>query len=98
MCGSLFFKIHVRRAGDIPIFTCICVYVFIYVCHASWPNDNRYRPEIRYTHSPRSYLKTDVLFFEKTTLTAASLEKLLCHVGFPHISSIALFHVFFFRQ
>ena len=28
-------------------------------------------------------------FFEKVTLRAASLEKLPCHVDFPHISSIS---------
>ena len=30
-------------------------------------------------------------FFEKVTLRAVSLEKLLRHVDFPHISEIALF-------
>ena len=55
----------------------------------SWPNGNTYRPEIWYTHSPRPYPKTDFWSFEKVTLRPASLEKLPCHVDFPHISSIA---------
>ena len=63
------------------------------VCHASWPNEKRYRPEIWYTHSPRPNLKT--AFFEKVTLRAASLEKLPCQVDFPHISSIAFFMYLF---
>ena len=71
----------------------LCVYVSFYVCHASWPNEKRYRPEIWYTHSPRPNLKT--AFFEKATLRAASLEKLLCQVDFPHISSIAFFMYLF---
>ena len=55
----------------IPNFTCICVYLFIYVCvfiylcHVSWPNDKRFRPEIWYTYSHRLYLKTGFLFFRK---------------------------------
>ena len=32
------------------------------------------------------------------TLSAASLEKLPCHVNFPHISSIALFIVDLFKE
>ena len=36
----------------------VCIYLFMYVCHASWPNEKRYRLEIWYTHSPRPYLKT----------------------------------------
>ena len=35
-------------------------------------------------------------FFEKATLGATSLEKLPCHVDFPHISSISLVGIFFF--
>ena len=32
-----------------------------------------------------------LFFFEKVTLGAASLKKLLCHVDLMHISSIAFF-------
>ena len=37
-------------AEDIPNFTCtymcVFIYVFEYLCHVSWPNEKRYRPEI----------------------------------------------------
>ena len=29
------------------------MYLYIYVCHASWPNEKRYRPVIRYKSSHR---------------------------------------------
>ena len=32
---------------DILVFTCKCVYLFIYVCDASWSNEIRYRLDIR---------------------------------------------------
>ena len=38
-----------------------------------------------------SYKNSHVVWFEKVTPSAARLEKLPCHVDFPHISSIALF-------
>ena len=41
------------------------VYLFVYLCHASWPNEKRYRPEIWYSYSHWSYLKTGFLFFSK---------------------------------
>ena len=67
----------------------------MYWCHASWPNEKRYRPEICYTYSHWPYLKKKVFcFFEKISLTASSLEKMPCHADFPHISSIALFFYF----
>ena len=53
---------------DIPNFTCISFcykYLFMYLCHVSWPNEKRYRPEIWYTRSHRPYLKTGFLFFRK---------------------------------
>ena len=54
-----------RRAAaeDILKFTCIFVYLFVYVCHVSWPNEKRYRPEIWYTYSHWPYIKTGFLFF-----------------------------------
>ena len=63
----------------------------MYLCHASWPNEKLYRPENRYTYSAGPYLKLVLIcFFEKMILRATSLEKLPCHVDFPHISLIAL--------
>ena len=59
------------------------MYLFISLCHASWPNEKRYRPEIWHTFSHWPYLKTDFFcFFKKITVTAASLKKLPCHVDF----------------
>ena len=84
-------KIHMRRAAGrgysyFHLYMCsMCV--FIYVCHASWPNETLYRPEIWNTQFPIPYLKT-FFFRKKVTLKAASLEKLPCHVDFPHISSL----------
>ena len=77
------------RQGD--FFTCIRVYI---LCHASPPNEKQYRPEIRHSYSHWLYLKRVFCFLEEITLTAASLDKLPCHVDFPHISSIALFLIF----
>ena len=72
---------------DIPIFT--CKYVGLCICTALFGYSQKiYKHEICYPHSPRTYLKTG--FFEEVTLRAASLEKLPCHVDFPHISSITL--------
>ena len=58
----------------------VCIYFFTYLfrCHASWTNEQRYRPEIWYTHSPRSYLKITFLFFRKSVWGP-------CHGDFPHI-------------
>ena len=46
-------------------------------------------------HTPLDYnllsKKVFFVFFEKVTLGAASLKKLLCHVDLMHISSIAFF-------
>ena len=78
-----------REYSYFHLYMCVC----IHVCHASWPNDDRYRPDIWYTHSPGPHLKTGFCFFEKATLKAASLEKLPCHVDFSHISSIVLFDI-----
>ena len=71
------------------------VYVCMYVLyHASWPNEKQYRPEIRHSYSHWLYLKRVFCFLEEITPTAASLDKLPCHVDFPHISSNALFLIF----
>ena len=67
----------------------------VYVCHTSWQNEKRHRLKIWYTYSHRRYKKRVFCFFEKISVTAASLEKLQCHVDFPHISSIALFLPYF---
>ena len=41
----------------------MCLWVGLY--ETSWPNEKWFRPEIRYTHSSRPYLKMFFLFFEK---------------------------------
>ena len=44
------------------------------------------------THTPIDLIEKQVsCFFDQITVTAARLEKLPCHVDFPHIPSIALF-------
>ena len=55
-----------REASSRPrIFLNSLEYLFVYLCHASWPNEKRYRPEIWYSYSHWSYLKTGFLFFSK---------------------------------
>ena len=56
-----------QPVGDILHFT--CTIVFVCLCHASWPNEKRYRPKIWYTCSPRPHLKTVFLFFWTRYLT-----------------------------
>ena len=67
----------------------VCIYV-LHLCISVTPpaNEKRYRPEIWYTYSYRPYLKTGflIVFFEKMTPRATSLEKLPCHVGIFRIS------------
>ena len=46
----------------------------MYLYHAFWPNEKRYRPEIWYTSSPGTHLKTGFLFFRKSDPRAASLK------------------------
>ena len=43
----------------------VCMYLFMYLSHASWPNEKRYRPEIWYKYSHGRYLETGFLFFRK---------------------------------
>ena len=45
------------------LYVCIFVYVSIYLCHLSWPNEKRYRPEIWHTYSHWPYLKTCFFVF-----------------------------------
>ena len=77
-----------QTIGDITIFPCMDVCP----CYAPQPNEKQYRPEIRYTHSPRQYLKNGFFsFIEKLTPGAAGFEKLPRHVDFLQISSVTLF-------
>ena len=77
------------------VFSCAWSYICVCFCHTPWPDEKRYRPDIWHTCSHWPYLKTVFFyFFDQITVTAASLEKLPCHVDFPHTSSIALFTVF----
>ena len=76
----------------------LCMYLFIYLCPTSGPKENGYRPENWHINSQWPYLKTVFFFFEKITMKAACLEKLPCHVDFPHISSIALFSIPLIRR
>ena len=75
----------------------VCDSVCRCVCTAPFShNEKRYRPQIWCTYSHRPYLKTFFFcFFDQITMTAASVEKLPCHVDCPHISSIALLIYFF---
>ena len=52
-----------QTIGDITIFPCMDVCP----CYAPQPNEKQYRPEIRYTHSPRQYLKNGFFFFYRKT-------------------------------
>ena len=77
-----------RILSILLVYVCICEFVCLFIfCHASQPYKKLYRPEIWTTYSNRPYLKP--FFFEKITVTAASFEKLSCHLDFPYISSIA---------
>ena len=86
-----------QSVKDIPNFTCICVYGSMYgcmyLCHASRPNEKRYRPEIWHTYSHRLYLKTNFLSFWKNEPEGRHLRKTAVSRGFyfTHISSISLF-------
>ena len=62
-------KNHVRRAAGrgysyFHLYMCVCMYLL----HASWPNEKRYRPEIWYTRSPRPHLKNGFFVFSKKWL------------------------------
>ena len=99
---SLAKKSRTARPKDILTCECFCLSVSLY--GTSWPNEKRYRPEIWYTHSPRPYLKTGFLFFQKRYLRTSSLEKLQSR-GFSAylldclVSSVLLnFLVFFYKK
>ena len=83
--------------------------VNMWVCTALFGhNEKRYRPEIRYTHYSRPYVKTVVwhgffaylldcfflsLFFRKVTLRATSIESFSHHVDFRISLGLPCFHV-----
>ena len=77
-----------QSVKDIPIFTCICVSICVFICVTAPGQTKNDIPEIWYAYSPRLNLKN--AFFRKRYVRGISLEKLTCHVDFPHISSIAL--------
>ena len=43
----------------------MCVYLFIYMCHASWPTEKRYRPGIWHTILPLTLFKPFFFVFSK---------------------------------
>ena len=76
---------------------CVCVCVCIYVCICvTPPGQTKIDTDLKFGTNTAIdlILKRVFLFFDQIPVTAASLEKLPCHVDFPHISSIALFSVF----
>ena len=75
------------------VFIYVCVYLFIRVTS---PGQTKNDTDLKFgTHTLLTLSKNGIFVFsKKTTLTAASLKKLPCHVDFPHISSIALFLIF----
>ena len=80
---------------DIPIFTCICVYV--YICISMYLFVSRLlakRKTIQTWNSvhtlPQTISKNGLFcFFKNETLRTARPEKLQCHVDFRHIFLIA---------
>ena len=58
------------------------VCVFIYLCHACWPNEKQYIPEIWHTYHHWPYLKRVICFIEEIPVTATSLEKTAVSRGF----------------
>ena len=56
----------------------VCMYEFIYLCHASWINEKRYRPEIWYTRFPRPHF----LFFRKSDPEGRQPRKTAVSSGF----------------
>ena len=66
--------------------------VFIYGCIYAWPGQTKNDTDLEFgTHTPIELIKKwFICFFDQITVMASSLEKLPCHMGFSHISSIAL--------
>ena len=67
--------------------------VFIYGCIYAWSGQTKNDTDLEFgTHTPIELIKKwFICFFDQITVMASSLEKLPCHMGFSHISSIALF-------
>ena len=94
---SIIFKIHVRRAANrgysnFPLYMCVCFYLFVYLFMCvTPPNQTKNYTDLKFGTDPLldQIWNRVFRFFEKVTLRAASLEKVQCHVDFPHISSIA---------
>ena len=61
---------------------CKFIYLFIYLCQASWANEKQYRPEIWHTYSHWPYLKTRFSFFRQNDRDGRYPEKLPFHVDF----------------
>ena len=81
--GRGYFLFHLSKStwGEYPVeeilnFPCkcvyLCIYLFIYLCHASGPNEKRFRPENWHIYPQWPYLKTVYLFSKKSP----------CHVNF----------------
>ena len=66
---------------------CVFIYVFVSRLQAK----RKTIQTSNFAHILQSTLSKNgfFVFFNQITVTAASLEKLACHVNFPHISSIA---------
>ena len=70
--------------------------VFMYLCHASWPNEKRYRAEIRYIYSHRPYLKTIFCFFRKNDPQGRQPRKIAVSRGFSaYLLDCLVFHDFY---
>ena len=67
----------------------VCMYLCMYMWHALVKRRTIQTWNLVLIQT--SYKNSHVVWFEKVTPSAARLEKLPCHVDFPHISSIALF-------
>ena len=91
--SSLYRFLFVSGVRHTEIFMCVYLCMVVCIC-VTPPGQTKNDRDLKFrTHSHRLYLKTSFFLFEKITLRAASLEKLPCHVDFPHISSISLFSV-----
>ena len=88
------FNIHVSVFSLIHLY--ICGSVCLSVCTAPFGHtEKRYRPEIRYTHSPRPCLKTGFLFFRKNDPEDRQPQKTAASRGFSAYLLDCLVVVFF---